>query len=128
MGSGTLALSFEDDWEPRADAPGGAVPAAPALDPEPEAAAEPSLARLPEPSSPELLPAAEPPPPAAPALPDPSPQPVLSASPARSFEPDEPPAAPPPRRPPPPPPERPSLPTPSPALRRSLYERFERKR
>ncbi|WP_437334665.1 DUF2169 family type VI secretion system accessory protein [Sorangium sp. So ce394] len=129
MGSGTLALSFEDDWEPRADAPGGAVPAAPSLDPEPAAAAEPSLARIPEPSSPELLPAAEPPPPA-PALPEPSPppQPVISASPARSFEPDEPPAAPPPRRPPPPPPERPSLPTPSPALRRSLYERFERKR
>ncbi|WP_437608484.1 DUF2169 domain-containing protein [Sorangium sp. So ce834] len=132
MGSGTLALSFEDDWEPRADAPGAAVPAAPALDPEPAAAgaAEPPRARLPEPSSPELVLAAEPLPPPAPALPEPSPppQPVISASPARSFEPDEPPAAPPPRRPPPPPLERPSLPTPSPALRRSLYERFERKR
>ncbi|WP_437724057.1 DUF2169 family type VI secretion system accessory protein [Sorangium sp. So ce861] len=129
MGSGTLALSFEDDWEPRADGPGGAVPAAPAID-EAADAAEPPLARLPEPSSPDLLPAADPLPPPAPALPEPSPppQPVISASPARSFEPEEPPAAPPPQRPPPPPPERPSLPTPSPALRRSLYERFERKR
>ncbi|WP_437589372.1 DUF2169 family type VI secretion system accessory protein [Sorangium sp. So ce1000] len=71
--------------------------------------------------------AGAPPPEPAPPEPPPPPRPVLSASPARSPEPDEPPAAPPPWRPPPPP-ERPALPTPSPALRRSLYERFDRKR
>ncbi|XXX76491.1 DUF2169 domain-containing protein [Sorangium sp. So ce134] len=132
VSSGTLALSFEDDWEPRAGAPGGAVPAAPPAAGEPAAwaEAEPPRALVAEPLPPPDLPPPEPLP-QEPALlepPPPPPRPVISASPARSFEPDEPPAPPPPRPPPPPPPERPSLPTPSPALRRSLYERFERKR
>ncbi|WP_437599341.1 DUF2169 domain-containing protein [Sorangium sp. So ce590] len=117
MSSGTLALSFEDDWDARAGAPGSSDPAAPAVDLEPAPARVEAaeIALAPEPARP------EPPPP-------PPPRPEISASPARSFEPDEPPAAPPPRPPPPPPPERPALPTPSPSLRRSLYERFDRKR
>jgi hypothetical protein len=130
-GSGTLALSLDDDWAPAAGAPGpsrasedGALAASPAITPARAEAAETAVAPLPE-----LEPAAPPPEPE-PALLEPPPRPVLSASPARarSPEPDEPPPAPPPRRPPPPPPERPALPTPSPSLRRSLYERFDRKR
>ncbi|WP_437967189.1 DUF2169 domain-containing protein [Sorangium sp. So ce260] len=126
VSSGTLALSFEDDWEPRAGAPGTAGPAAPEVDLEPASPrvepAEIPLALAPEPAppaEPALAPEPEPPPP---------PRPVISASPARSFAPEEPPPAPPPRPLPPPPPERPALPTPSPALRRSLYERFDKKR
>ncbi|WP_437742804.1 DUF2169 domain-containing protein [Sorangium sp. So ce1504] len=126
-GSGTLALSLDEDWTPAAGAPGpsgaseeGALAASSAR----VEAAETAAAPLPE------LERAAPPPEPEPALqePPPPPRPVLSASPARSPEPDEPPPAPPPRRPPPPPPERPALPTPSPSLRRSLYERFDRKR
>ncbi|WP_437876349.1 DUF2169 family type VI secretion system accessory protein [Sorangium sp. So ce513] len=71
---------------------------------------------------PELSPAE----PLAPLEPPPAPRVVISASPAPAPEPEAPRAAPPPR--PAPPPERPALPTPSPALRRSLYERFDRKR
>ncbi|WP_437796973.1 DUF2169 domain-containing protein [Sorangium sp. So ce693] len=125
-GSGTLALALDDDWTPGAGAPdpsGDRAPAAsPAITPAHAGAAETAAAPLQE-----LEPAAPPPELALPE-PPPPPRPVLSASPARSPEPDEPPPAPPPRRPPPPPPERPALPTPSPALRRSLYERFDRKR
>ncbi|WP_437296313.1 DUF2169 family type VI secretion system accessory protein [Sorangium sp. So ce426] len=125
-GSGTLALAMEDDWEPVAGAPGpsgaGALAAPPALVPAAVEAPETAAAPLPAPE-----PAAPPPEPLLPE-PPPPPRPTLSASPARSPEADEPPPAPPPRRPPPPPPERPALPTPSPALRRSLYERFDRKR
>jgi hypothetical protein len=123
-GSGTLALAMEDDWEPVAGAPGpsGALAAPPALVPAAAEAPEAAAAPLPAPE-----PAAPPPEPLLPE-PPPPPRPTLSASPARSPEADEPPPAPPPRRPPPPPPARPALPTPSPALRRSLYERFDRKR
>ncbi|MGK3988439.1 DUF2169 domain-containing protein [Sorangium sp. So ce136] len=124
VGSGTLALpsddASDDGWGASDGAPEGSVSLGLAVAPEP-APARREAAELPDAPPPELAP--PPPPP----RPEPPPPPVFSASPARSPEPDEPRAAPPPPRPPPPP-ERPALPTPSPALRRSLYERFDRKR
>ncbi|XXT19113.1 DUF2169 domain-containing protein [Sorangium sp. So ce429] len=121
VGSGTLALPSDDDWGSSDGAPEGSVSIGLAGAPEP-APARRGAAELPDAPPPELAP---PPPPRS--EPPPPLRPVISASPARSPEPDEPRAAPPPPRPPPPP-ERPALPTPSPALRRSLYERFDRKR
>ncbi|MGK4008716.1 DUF2169 domain-containing protein [Sorangium sp. So ce1036] len=115
--AGTVALALEDDGDASpesTESPGphrSAAGAGPAPDPADGAEAPPS--------------APEPPPP--PPAPEPPQRAVISASPARSPEPDTPSAAPPPPRPPPAP-ERPALPTPSPALRRSLYERFDRKR
>ncbi|MGK3969986.1 DUF2169 domain-containing protein [Sorangium sp. So ce118] len=122
VGSGTLALPSDDDWGASDGAPEGSVSIGRAVAPEP-APARREAAELPDAPPPELAP----PPPPPRSEPPPPPRPVISASPARSPEPDEPRAAPPPPRPPPPP-ERPALPTPSPALKRSLYERFDRKR
>ncbi|XXY55081.1 DUF2169 domain-containing protein [Sorangium sp. So ce269] len=119
-GSGTLALPSDDDWGASDGAPEGSVSLGLAVAPEP-APARREAAELPDAPPPELAP--PPPPPRS----EPPPRPVISAAPARSPEPDEPRAAPPPPRPPPPP-ERPALPTPSPALKRSLYERFDRNR
>ncbi|WP_437675513.1 DUF2169 family type VI secretion system accessory protein [Sorangium sp. So ce131] len=121
--SGTLTLPADDGWESSDGAPASARPsgspgaeelavvddAAPArgvVDPV-EVHADVAPAALPE----------EPPPP---------PRVAFSDSP-RAPEPDAPVAAAPPPRPPPPP-ALPAMPTPSPALRRSLYERFDRKR
>ncbi|AUX48537.1 uncharacterized protein SOCE26_100750 [Sorangium cellulosum] len=119
--SGTLALPAEDGWESSDGAPasarpsgspgaeafaGGAEPARDRLDPA-EVHVDVAPAALPE----------EPPPP---------PRVAFSASP-RAPETDVPIAAAPPPRPPPPP-ALPAMPTPSPSLRRSLYERFDRKR
>ncbi|WP_437926998.1 DUF2169 domain-containing protein [Sorangium sp. So ce291] len=122
VGSGTLALpsddASDDGWGASDGAPEASVSLGLAVAPEP-APARREAAELPDAPPPALAP----PPP----RPEPPPPPVFSASPARAPEPDEPRAAPPPPRPPPPP-ERPALPTPSPALRRSLYERFDRKR
>ncbi|AUX27235.1 uncharacterized protein SOCEGT47_078180 [Sorangium cellulosum] len=140
--SATLALLPEQDgraadrpplpFQPASPGEAGPLPSAGAR--EPGAAEERrdsgTLALTPEPADgAEAPPSAPEPPPLS--SPSPAPEPpqraVLSASPARSPEPDAPSAAPPPPRPPPAP-ERPALPTPSPALRRSLYERFDRKR